>query len=219
MEKVALIVSGVDAEVHIDMLVDDDSNPMPGGSPRRVDNEQMRHMNSLLIGMRKDNQDLRSELARVHERSNSRLNVINRNVIHLLRNPVRRYQQQEQQRAIENSVAENDADEEPNLYATLSKKPKTLHSLWNEFEFGVGNKKAAKDFTARERGKVKYCYHRRKVVWDKVSEMVRCGWSSHEACNKIYEAYGQQSPVTYIINEMRKDKKLGGHPSLRVTSL
>ena len=31
----------------------------------------------------------------------------------------------------------------------------TLHALWNEYEFGLANLKAAKDFTAIERGRVK----------------------------------------------------------------
>jgi hypothetical protein len=32
--------------------------------------------------------------------------------------------------------------------ATLSPHPKSIHSLWQEYEFGVGGRKAAKDFTA-----------------------------------------------------------------------
>ena len=47
----------------------------------------------------------------------------------------------------------------------------------------------AKDFNAVERGRVKYVNHRRKVVCDQVSEMVRSGWSAHEACDIIYDVY------------------------------
>ena len=47
--------------------------------------------------------------------------------------------------------------------------------------------------------------------------MVRGFWSSHEACNVIYEVYGQNSTVIYIINEMIKDRKNGGNPALRIT--
>jgi len=49
-----------------------------------------------------------------------------------------------------------------------------------------------------------------KVVWDKIGEMVLCGWSSYEACNKIYNVYGPNKNVTYIINAMRTDRKSGG---------
>jgi hypothetical protein len=44
----------------------------------------------------------------------------------------------------------------------------TIHALWLEYKFGIWGRKAAKDFTAAERGKAKYSYHRRKVVWDVV---------------------------------------------------
>ena len=83
----------------------------------------------------------------------------------------------------------------------------------------MGNNKAAKDFTSKERGKVKYLYHRRKVVWEKVTEMVRSGYIAHDACNKIYEVYGANLSVTNIINLMRRDRKNGGHPNLRNVQL
>jgi len=63
---------------------------------------------------------------------------------------------------------------------------------------------------------VKYVYHRRKVLWDKVAEMVTSGLSANEACNRIYEVYGESSSVTQIINQMRRDRRNGGHPALRL---
>ena len=65
----------------------------------------------------------------------------------------------------------------------------------------------------------KYAFHRRKVVWDTVGQMVRCGWNAAEACNKIYTVYGQQSNITIIINQMRKDRKNGGNPALRTLNI
>ena len=44
--------------------------------------------------------------------------------------------------------------------------------------------------------------------------MVRSGWSSHEACDRIYEVYGHNSTVTRIINEMRKYGENRGKPEL-----
>ena len=54
-----------------------------------------------------------------------------------------------------------DAEEENNqnhipFTATLSPKPRTLYDLWNEYQHGIGDQKAAKDFTAAERGQVTY---------------------------------------------------------------
>ena len=112
-------------------------------------------------------------------------------------------------------VIEIDRDETVNNLATLSNNPKSLHELWNEYEIGIGNRKAAKDFTRRERGKCKYTYHRRKVLWDMVAQMVRRGWNAQAACSKIYSVYGENSSVTNIINLMRRDKSTGGHPSLQ----
>ena len=217
VERDPLVVTGSDAEVHIDLLLDDDNNLVTGAAPRRIDSEQMMHMNSLMIGLRKDNAELRAENSRNAERQERNVTVMNRNIMHLMRNPVTRLQREQQQRTVEDALAENDEEEQAHAApAILSRCPKTLHTLWIEFEFGLANRKAAKDFTPSERGKVKYIYHRRKVIWDKIGEMVRSGWSSDEACNKIYEAYGPQKTVTDIINLMRKDKKTGGHPSLRM---
>jgi hypothetical protein len=186
VEKVPLIVTGSDAEVHIDMLLDEDNNLVTGAAPRRIDSEQIRHMNSLMIGLRQDNAELHAEFSRNAERQERKLTVMNRNIMHLMRHPVTRLQREQQQRTVENALAENDEEEHAHAApAILSRCRKTLHTLWIEFEFGLANRKAAKDFTAYERGKVKYIYHRRKVVWDKIGEMVRSGWSSDEACNKI----------------------------------
>ena len=111
------------------------------------------------------------------------------------------------------------AQEQNQTPATLSTTPRTLHALWNEYEFGLGGRKAAKDFTAQERGRVKYKYSRRKVVWNMVEEMVRGGYDSNEACNRIYQVYGPNQSVTQIIDRMKIDKRTGGHPALRNVNL
>ena len=214
-------------EVHIDVLLEDDGmeddgNINSGGGacllrPRRVDSEQLRHMNTLLVGLRRYGSYLRSEFARIHERHERLLTVLNRNITHMMRNPVRRIQRQQDLRAVDNAVVEGDVTEEKKSSAVLSSCPHTLHTIWTEYEFGLANQKATKDFTAIEQSRVKHIYHRRKFVWDKIEEMVRGGWSSHEACNRIYEVYVQNSTVTYIIKKMRKDRKNGGNRALRIT--
>jgi hypothetical protein len=91
--------------------------------------------------------------------------------------------------------------------------------LWTEYQFGIGGRKAAKDFTAAERGRVKYTYHRQKVVWDAVAELVQSGWTSTAACNRIHEIYGRNLSVTAIINWVRRDQVNGGHPNLRLVNV
>ena len=53
------------------------------------------------------------------------------------------------------------------LVAQLLRGPRTLHDLWVEWEFGSPGKKAAKTFTSKERGAVKFIFYKRKFLWDK----------------------------------------------------
>jgi len=97
-----------------------------------------------------------------------------------MRNPLRRQMrpnaQNESSRDLDNAVAAAADAEETSGAALLSKCPKSLHALWNEYEFGLANHKAAKDFRPSGRGKVKHVYARRNVLWhQKVSEMIRSG--------------------------------------------
>lgn len=100
--------------------------------------------------------------------------------------------------------------------ARLSKCPRSLHELWKEYQVGTGGYKAAKEFTAQERGADKSKYYRRNVFWTKVSELILAGYSSDRACDLVYRCYGRGCSVTKIINKMIADKKEGGHPGLRV---
>ena len=98
----------------------------------------------------------------------------------------------------------------------LMKCPRTLEILWTEYEFGVGGKKPAKLFTARERGKVKYLYSLRKPFWTLVENMICYGYTHTTAIKKIESVYcsGQPRSVTQILREIRTDKQRGGNPAL-----
>ena len=98
--------------------------------------------------------------------------------------------------------------------STLSKCPKTLYVLWNEYEFGVGGRKAAKLFNAVERGRVKFNYSLRKHFWDLTTTMIRRGYSHNTAIDKIYSVYTTRISVTKILRKIRTDKRRGGHPEL-----
>ena len=89
----------------------------------------------------------------------------------------------------------------------LTSRPKTFTELWNEYKFGLENNKPAKSFTASERGKVRFKYCRRKVFWDKVSELVCAGHIAEVASDKVYQAYGQSLSVSTILAKMADDKR------------
>lgn len=104
--------------------------------------------------------------------------------------------------------------------ATLAKTPRTLAELWEEYQFGIGNRKPAKDFTSQERGNrrngLKQKYYRRKFVWWTIEELMARGDSRDAAIHKIRSAYGFRCSVTTIINKLIDDHKNGGngHPNL-----
>ena len=104
----------------------------------------------------------------------------------------------------------------PEHHARLSRCPKTLHLLWDEWINGINGNKSARTFTARERGRVKHVFSKRKIFWDKVSELVRSGDVASSAIDKIYDVYGGGESVTTILKLMQKDKQTGGHPQLRM---
>ncbi|KAI2503968.1 hypothetical protein MHU86_10465 [Fragilaria crotonensis] len=75
---------------------------------------------------------------------------------------------------------------------SLSPNPKNLFELWDEYQVGIGGRKAARLFSKAERGgKVKHKNCRRKVLWTLVSGLVRQGYTSDTAIDLIYSVYGQ----------------------------
>ena len=91
--------------------------------------------------------------------------------------------------------------------AKLGKRPKFLHELWKEWMVGTEGRKAAKLFTAAERGQCKMMYSFRKVFWDKISELILAGHTADRACDLVYEAYGHSTGVTEILRRMAVDRK------------
>ena len=114
-------------------------------------------------------------------------------------------------RTIVNNIAE-EAETMDRCRAGLEKNIHCLHRLWNEYEFGIGSNKPAKEFTSIERGACKFVYSLRKVFWDKVSEMIRAGWNYSEACNAIKKHYGEGLCATKILRAMRSDRRKKQYP-------
>jgi hypothetical protein len=96
-----------------------------------------------------------------------------------------------------------------NNNASLVPTPCNLFDIWTEWTVGIGGRKPAKDFTARERGAVKHKYGRRKRVCDIISALIRAGHTVPIAIDRIYTVYGANSSVTLIINRLIAD--INGH--------
>ena len=99
--------------------------------------------------------------------------------------------------------------------ARLSKCPRSLYDLWKEYVTGFSGNKPARDFNASERGACRFVYARRNYVWQLVVKLIRMGYSSDKAIDKIYDVYGHNTSVTNIIKGIIADKKNGGNNAFR----
>jgi hypothetical protein len=93
---------------------------------------------------------------------------------------------------------------EKTIMSKLTKSPSDLFALWREYEQGLDGGKAAKDYTAVERGRNKHTYSRRRVFWDSVVKLVARGYMADSAIDRISGAYGRRLSVTQVINQMKK---------------
>ena len=101
------------------------------------------------------------------------------------------------------------SSEKRTIMSKLTKSPSDLFVLWREYEQGLDGGKAAKDYTAVERGRNKHTYSHRRVFWDAVVKLMARGYTADSAINRISEAYGRRLSVTQVINQMKKDRMLG----------
>jgi hypothetical protein len=84
------------------------------------------------------------------------------------------------------------------MLATLMPTPSSLHYLWQEYEFGVGGRKAATIFSK---------YLHRKIAWYLISGLVRQGHTADAGIDRIHAVYGGQTSVSNIINGLKRDKE------------
>ena len=112
---------------------------------------------------------------------------------------------------INNLLDQQDQEQRPP--ASLSKNPRSLYTLWHEFEFGIAGRKPAKFFSSRDRGANRFTYSKRKTFWDLVVKMVDRGRSANDAIDYIYRYYGFKESVSNIIKKLQKERKEGtGYP-------
>jgi hypothetical protein len=239
VKKIELIITGGDEGLNIDEIFDEDAqqpaphlqgqaahvnnndpaqpqnppdNNVNQNNRRARDNANFQALYAQMTALRRDGQEQRTEIQRVGERETQHFNTLNTLLRRIALQPA---QPRRNNNNNAPAIAANNNNNN-NAPAVLSPNPRSLHVLWQEYEFGIGGRKAARLFTPAERGRVKYSYHRRKVVWDKMAELIRAGHTAQTAADLIYQAYGANTPTTRIINQMRRDRQNGGHPLLHV---
>ena len=98
--------------------------------------------------------------------------------------------------------------------ANLVKCPKSIYDLWIEYTAGLEGNKAACEFTPQERGKVRYNYCRRKIVWDTISNICSRNMSADVAIDRIYvQCGGIGTPVNKVIADLKRFRR-EGNPAL-----
>ena len=101
--------------------------------------------------------------------------------------------------------------------AILSRNPKTLAVLWDEWCNGIGGNLPAKDFEPSQRGKkgVKANYSFRKPFWNIMERLLDKGVTVAEGLRSVDNVYAKYGSVTKQLKEMAKDERNGGHISLQ----
>ena len=101
-----------------------------------------------------------------------------------------------------------------------------LVALWQEYDHGLNERLAAKEWTREQRGgggnkKTKQTYYRRHQIWKIQALLIRKGNTIYEEANRIIkETYGRNTPTTKISEGIVKDKQRystngGLHPNFR----
>lgn len=229
ISRIPLVITGDEGEVYMDPIAEDDgaaygengganNNGGGGGGEgafvNRPTRQQLLALHSQMIQLREHINTLRTNLEEDRVTRNRQYNTMNTNIRRMALQPSRRVVHNNDNA---NNAQQHDAVEQEhgNPAATLSPTPRTLFVLWEEYQHGVGGRKAARLFTPQERGQVKFKYSRRKVVWDVIAQLIRSGLHSNVAIDRIYQVYGQNATVTTVINRMRLDKQNGIlHPLL-----
>jgi hypothetical protein len=105
---------------------------------------------------------------------------------------------------------------------TLCANVNSLLSLWTEYEFGIGGRKAAKLWTREERGNKsqKQTYYRRNCIWKLQVHLTNKGYRIEAANALIRRTYGENTSITNIAKAIVSDRNTyrahgGFHPNIR----
>jgi Transcriptional activator of glycolytic enzymes len=214
VERISIHPTGYGAEMNL-IELSEEANAHAGGERmnQRNDIAMISQQMNLQRRLEEMNSNLMTEIAKMKSDLHRRFDCINTSIKRIAVQPV-----------VRSSALVTSSSDNPNNNTTvaistnstkLSKCPRDLYALWHEYEFGLGGSKPAKSFTASERGANKFSFSRRKIFWDLVSEMVRKGYTSDAAIDKIYLVYGRSLSVSKILLKLRADRPTGGHPDLK----
>jgi hypothetical protein len=227
IRQTAVTVSGDHGAVFIDTIANVDDDGGGGGvvvgqpGTNLSIRSQLIGVQSCLLSMRQENLELRNAINMLKVNTERNLQMINGNIRRLASRPVgvvRRVaaavagpepQQLQLQQQVPAAAVAAAVGDHAMMPATLMPTPRSLHDLWQEYQHGVGGRKAARLFSYSERGRVKHKYHRRKIIWDLVAGLVRQGHTADAGIDRIYAVYGGQTSVTNIINGLKRDRKNG----------
>jgi hypothetical protein len=207
VEKVTVLVAEVDGVpefTEVDPEFDNGVGGGGGGGGSPVMMEWRNFVTAKICGMENRIHDLQSNQGGHHGELLKRLDKIERNLRRMSVAPGRRG-------ASRSGGGVGGANESQALMpANLCKCPKNLYVLWAEFESGVGGNKPARLFTASERGKVKFKYCRRKIVWDVIDNLVKRGLSSDVSIDRVYaECGGPNAKVNDVIARLKQFRRHG----------
>ena len=177
------------------------------------DSNDFQYIYSVLNTLKNENMRLKDEVEKLKSTTKTQLQLINSSIVRLI--PVATYRSG--QAANRHSTGGNPSSARRGVTFTssLCKNPRTLHVLWDEWEFGCGGRKAAKNFTSRERGASRSIYSFRRGFWDLCCNLIARGHTRSTAIDEIYRVYGRGLSVTQILRQINRDKKEGGHILLR----
>ena len=204
--KRPLGVTGTDSELTCDILMAEDAGEVASGGDARVragtERQEVRLVASQVMHLRRELADTRQEVARCQQANKVVLARMNRNLARLAGAPARR------------TVAADDDNEDgrPRLLPVPMPRPRSLHDLWKEWEFGGPGRKPAKDFAPNERGKAKNAFSHRKPLWDKANELTRSGMSAQVARDTTCDVHGHRMTVTKTLKRLALDRRTGRWP-------
>jgi hypothetical protein len=145
IKKVLLIVTGDEGVVYIDELGRSDKNDgtTGDGSDRdgrrlrqRIERDEIRALQSQMAGLRRENHELKAQLQLFSNHTDRQLTTLNRNIQRIAAQPARPIGRNARAAAAE----QVEGISQTGPAATLSPHPKSIHSLWQEYEFGVGGR-------------------------------------------------------------------------------
>ena len=219
VEKVGLVAHGSDGEVFLDEVIQAESQgPSVGGeallndenrvslvgTSERSATHQLRAIQSQLSSLKASILSLQERVIAMECSLKSKTTGVQRNLKRLADAPGRRI------RAPIGIILGGD---DTRIESGLSSLPRTVYDLWDEYTVGLEGRKPAKLYLSLERGKCKHKYSRRKVVWDKIQELVNAGYTLHVAINMILDHYGRDKRPTNLIHLMKRDRKNNSYPA------